>query len=49
MYAFYATRGYTLEYLSTLSLSERVFLRCAMEQYYREERDKFKALTRVGG
>lgn len=44
MFAFYAVRGYTLEYLSTLSLSERVFLRCAMEDYFEQEKERYNML-----
>lgn len=44
LYAFYCVRGYTLDYLNTLSLSERVFLRCAMENYFEQEEEKYKVL-----
>ena len=49
LYAFYAVRGYTLEYLSTLSFSERVFLRCAMEAYYEDEAEKYKSIFGAKG
>lgn len=49
MYAFYAVRGYTLEYLNTLSFSERVFLRCAMETYYEDEAEKYRSIFGTKG
>lgn len=42
--AFYAVRGYTLEKFAELSGTEKVFLGCARELYYKE-RAEFVAAT----
>lgn len=38
MYAFYCTRGYSLEYLANLGTLEKRFLYCAMVQYYEDKK-----------
>ena len=47
MMAFYAVRGYSIEELVNLSETEKIFLACAREKYYKEEADKYNAL--LGG
>lgn len=44
MYAFYAVRGWKLNELANLDNSEKLFLHCAREEYYKEEMDKYKTL-----
>lgn len=44
MYAFYVTRGYTLDELANLSFTEKTFLHHARNEFYYEESEKYKAL-----
>ncbi len=44
MFAFYAVRGYTPDYFVDLGFVEKTFLHCAMEQFYKEENERYKAL-----
>lgn len=49
MFAFYAVRGYKPSELANLTETEKIFLYCAMEQFYNEEAEKYKALFGVRG
>lgn len=44
MFAFYAVRGYKPSDLANLSYLEKQFLRCAREEHYEEETEKYKTL-----
>ncbi len=44
MFAFYVVRGYTPDYFASLGYIEKSFLHCAMEKYYNDENEKYKAL-----
>lgn len=44
MYAFYAVRGYSLDYLANLSRQEKIFLHCARGAYYEEQAKIYEAM-----
>lgn len=45
MMAFYVVRGHSIEELSNLSETDKIFLHCARELYYKEEAEKYNALA----
>lgn len=50
MMAFYVVRGHKLEDLLNMDCIEKVFMHCAREEYYKEEKAKWDNILRgIGG
>lgn len=45
--AFYAVRGYTLEQMADMTGTEKVFLGCARELYYKERAEFVAAILKA--
>lgn len=45
MFAFYIVRGKSKQELESLSWGEKIFYKVAMDRYYKEEEEKYKALA----